>query len=273
MSREKLRRRHEIRGLLMEHRKIGRIFYIELYLYQVLIPLVCVIEYSTTQHQCHSSTLIMPPTKGAGIVLRLFNPTHGAKVGPEIYVPGSDITHVTTIASTDDKVQTGAPSAGFAYHVKHISKFLIEGAYERDPGHAEAGLIQCFVYKRISQLSRDGHELSEGGVAPPGSVMVCVAITPGDTEDYSKWYDEEHQGMITKVPGWIKSERYELAKAYGSQVGAAPFLAVHFYDEKNGLGGPEWRASVETIWSKKIRENVVVPHYRRVWKVVEQKAV
>ncbi|OBT81728.1 hypothetical protein VE02_08892 [Pseudogymnoascus sp. 03VT05] len=218
----------------------------------------------------------MLPTKGAGIVLRLFNPTHGAKIDPEIDVPGSDITHVTTLASTDGKVQTGAPSAGFAYHVKHISKFLIEGAYERDPAHAETGLTQSldwFVYKKISQLSWDGHELSEGGVAQPGSVMVCVAITPKDTEDYSKWYDEEHQGMITKVPGWIKSERYELAKAYGSQVGAAPFLAVHFYDEKNGLGGPEWRASVETIWSKKIRENVVVPHYRRVWKVVEQKAV
>ncbi|KFZ03205.1 hypothetical protein V502_11147 [Pseudogymnoascus sp. VKM F-4520 (FW-2644)] len=217
----------------------------------------------------------MPPAKGAGIVLRLFNPTRGATVDPEIDVPGSDITHVTTITSTDDKVQMGAPSAGFAYHVKHISKFLIEGAYERDPAHAEnlTQSLDLLVYKRVSQLSRDGHELSEGGVAPPRSVMICVAITPRDTEDYSKWYDEEHQGMITKVPGWIKSERYELAKAYGSQVRAAPFLAVHFYDENNGLGGPEWRASVDTMWSKKIRENVIVPHFRRVWEVVDQRTV
>jgi hypothetical protein len=76
--------------------------------------------------------------------------------------------------------------------------------------------------------------------------------------------------MISKVSGWLKSERYEFTKAFGSQTGAAPFLAVHFYEEENGLGGEEWKASVDTEWSKRIRENVMVQHYRRIWEVVEQ---
>lgn len=56
--------------------------------------------------------------------------------------------------------------------------------------------------------------------------------------------------MIAKVHGWLKSERYEFAKAFGSQTDVAPYLAVHFYEEENGLGGEVWKASVDTEWSK-----------------------
>jgi hypothetical protein len=217
-----------------------------------------------------------PPTKGAGILLRLYKPISEPALDPVIDVPGACITQITTLSSSDDKAKLGASNAGFLYHVKHISRFLLEGAYEKDPGYSKdpANSVDWLIYKRISELSRHNTEEQEDKTtAPSDSVMVCVAITPKDAGDYSKWYEEEHQGMITKVPGWRKSERYELAKAFGTQTGAAPFLAVHIYDEKNGLGGEEWKASIDTAWSKKIRENVVVPHYRRVWQVVEQRNV
>ncbi|KAE9374234.1 hypothetical protein N431DRAFT_437705 [Stipitochalara longipes BDJ] len=209
-----------------------------------------------------------PPTKGAGILLRLYKAISEPPLDPKIDVPGACITKITTISSTDDKVKSGASSAGFLYHVKHISRFLLDGAYKNDPAYFDdpGTSVDWLVYKRISELSRGGHE----DTTPPGSVMICVAITPKDADNYSNWYEEEHQGMITRVPGWRKSERYELAQAFGSETGAAPFLAVHLYDEENGLGGVEWKASVDTEWSKKIREDVIVPHYRRVWKVVEQ---
>lgn len=142
-----------------------------------------------------SKSAMTPPTKGAGILLRLYKPGSELLPDPPIDVPRACITKITTVTSTDDKVTSGASNAGFLYHAKHISRFLLEGAYEHDPAYSEdpTKFIDRLVYKRISQLSQNGHENQENSsTALPGSAMVCVVITPKDSNDYLKWYEEEH---------------------------------------------------------------------------------
>ncbi|CEL06440.1 hypothetical protein ASPCAL09617 [Aspergillus calidoustus] len=100
-----------------------------------------------------------------------------------------------------------------------------------------------------------------------GSTIVVNGSTPRpDKEaDYHAWYDQEHGGKLALVPGWNAMRRYALVKVYGD-VETANFYGVNFYDEVNGLGGPEWKAGV-TEWTLKIRDNAAKPNIRRVWRI------
>lgn len=104
---------------------------------------------------------------------------------------------------------------------------------------------------------------------PPtlGSILVINGSTPrADKEDdYHAWYDQEHGGKLTNVPGWKAARRYALAAVYGN-IETANFYGFNFYDEENGLGGPEWKAGV-TDWTLRIRSNAAKSNIRRVWKI------
>jgi hypothetical protein len=110
------------------------------------------------------------------------------------------------------------------------------------------------------------HVLSE--TPSPGSVVIVNGSTPRpDKEaDYHAWYDQEHGDKLKLVPGWNVARRYSLAKSYGD-IETANFYGVNFYDEKNGLGGPEWKAGV-TEWTMRIRSNAAKPNIRRQWRFV-----
>ncbi|KAJ4298000.1 hypothetical protein N0V90_005899 [Kalmusia sp. IMI 367209] len=102
----------------------------------------------------------------------------------------------------------------------------------------------------------------------PESVVIVNGSTPrGDKEqDYHAWYDHEHGDKLRLVPGWNCARRYSLVKVYGS-VDTASFYGINFYDEVNGLGGPEWTAGV-TEWTMRIRSNAAKPNIRRQWTFV-----
>ncbi|KAJ5107513.1 hypothetical protein N7456_004188 [Penicillium angulare] len=99
-----------------------------------------------------------------------------------------------------------------------------------------------------------------------GSIVVANGSTPrADSEqEYHDWYDQEHGEKLTLVPGWNAARRYSLARLYG-EAEAAKFYGLNFYDEDNGLGGPEWKAGV-TEWTLRIRRNAAKPNIRRIWK-------
>lgn len=100
-----------------------------------------------------------------------------------------------------------------------------------------------------------------------GSLLVVNGSTPrhDKEQDYHDWYDQEHGNKLTLVPGWNSARRYRLARVYG-EAEAANFYGFNYYDENNGLGGPEWKAGV-TEWTLRIRSNAAKPNIRRVWKV------
>ena len=104
---------------------------------------------------------------------------------------------------------------------------------------------------------------------PLGTVIVANGSTPRPewAEDYHAWYDQEHGGKLGKVPGWQLMRRYKFEKLYGDAE-TAGFYGINFYDEANGLGGPEWKEGV-TEWTMRIREHAAKPNIRRVWKLAK----
>jgi len=84
--------------------------------------------------------------------------------------------------------------------------------------------------------------------------LLQVQNEPADVDDYHKFYHEEHLMMLNRVPGYRRSQRYELTDAItkGRQTPEQPprFLAVHEWENLDALDGPEQReadASENTI--------------------------
>lgn len=50
--------------------------------------------------------------------------------------------------------------------------------------------------------------------------MISAGFTPADDDDYENWYREEHLKEISGIPGWRKTERYELL--FGVEGGKPP---------------------------------------------------
>ncbi|KAF2150188.1 alpha/beta-hydrolase [Myriangium duriaei CBS 260.36] len=101
---------------------------------------------------------------------------------------------------------------------------------------------------------------------PPSSVVVSVkfSLEPGqDPEELTRWYDEEHFGMLQKVPGWRRSRRFKTSAVDGRST--IEYLALHEYASDNGLGGPAFQAAITTPWAKKIYDQVISSRQRRTY--------
>ncbi|KAK5130458.1 hypothetical protein LTR08_002022 [Meristemomyces frigidus] len=101
----------------------------------------------------------------------------------------------------------------------------------------------------------------------PVQVAVSMRVNEADLDDYNKWYEEEHTNMLSKIPGWLRTRRFEMV--VGGLKGMPPAgqvecLAVHDYEAKNGQGGPEHKAAQDTPWRAKVMEKVVSKD-RREW--------
>ena len=80
-----------------------------------------------------------------------------------------------------------------------------------------------------------------------------MIMAPKDEDDYNDWYKNEHLGMLHKVPGYRRSQRYKLGKddfAGRTPKDCPKYLVVHEWDHLQALDGPELReadASPNTI--------------------------
>lgn len=107
------------------------------------------------------------------------------------------------------------------------------------------------IFSTFSERSKDS------GFKGPAAVNVWVkaVVKEEDLEAFDKWYEEEHVGMLAKIPGWLRTRRFRMlvggAKGMPPQ-GYVECLAIHDYEEKNGLGGPEHKAAMDTPWRTEI---------------------
>ena len=63
---------------------------------------------------------------------------------------------------------------------------------------------------------------------------------PADDHDYHKFYEEEHLGLLHKVPGYRRSQRYELINVLQSDLKDVPrFMVIHEFEHLDALDGPE----------------------------------
>jgi hypothetical protein len=147
--------------------------------------------------------------------------------------------------------------------LEQINESFVQNLIEVCKEHTKE--IDICIYRKLSfdeQHSLDGEN----------SLVVSVGMTPVNKPDiiteFHNWYTDEHIGYLKLVPGWRSASRYSLLSQFGSKKEyAAPFVAVHQYDEDNGLGGEIWKLSVTSPWSIKIQSQLSAPIHRRVWKL------
>ncbi|TKA31767.1 hypothetical protein B0A50_01845 [Salinomyces thailandicus] len=108
---------------------------------------------------------------------------------------------------------------------------------------------------------------SVGDAPAPITVAVSIRVNEADLDDFGKWYDEEHTPMLSKIPGWLRTRRFEMV--VGGLKGMPPSgqiecLAVHDFAAQNGLNGPEHQAAQSTPWRTSVM-NKIVSKDRRQW--------
>lgn len=202
-------------------------------------------------------------------MMRLVHPRGGQMPGQEALSPSDVSPGIDTIyrlTRTDDK----SPEYSTIYFLNDISPLVNDPTfYDKDQARFNKSL-ESISWVLVSYIN--GFPTTNTPVPPNppplGTEIVINGSTPkAECEtDYHSWYDQEHVHKLGAVPGWQLMRRYKLEKVYG-EVETASFYGVNFYDEKNGLGGPEWKASA-TDWTLRIRKQAARPNVRRTWKLV-----
>ncbi|CAD6889231.1 unnamed protein product [Tilletia controversa] len=110
-------------------------------------------------------------------------------------------------------------------------------------------------------------------------VVIATSVTPaeGNQEAYDEWYLDEHVEALSKVPGWIRTRRFELVDALIVGNDAAPenadaksvprCLGLHENASPEFSSTPEFAAALDTPWRTRImREDGsgIVQQERRV---------
>lgn len=213
-----------------------------------------------------------------GLVMRLAQSQADAATPPTISVlappeacPGAEAIY--QLNCTDEK----EPQYNTFYFVRDIEPLLSSNVLYAADAEKHKGdfasvswVVLSFVNGRAPGATGNSKANPTPTSAPPlGTIVVANGSTPRPDmqADYNAWYDEEHGGKLTRVPGWQMMRRYKLEKVCGD-VETAGFYGVNFYDEVNGLGGPEWKEGV-TEWTLRIRDQAAKPNIRRTWKVAE----
>ncbi|KAK5145293.1 hypothetical protein LTR04_001334 [Oleoguttula sp. CCFEE 6159] len=96
-------------------------------------------------------------------------------------------------------------------------------------------------------------------------VAISLSLHPGKEQELDRWYDEEHFGMITKVPGWLRSRRFVNSSIESKD--RVEWLTIHEFAAKNAIGGEEHKAAASTPWAKDIMSNVVQERRRRDYRL------
>ncbi|KAF8587521.1 hypothetical protein K439DRAFT_1385802 [Ramaria rubella] len=102
--------------------------------------------------------------------------------------------------------------------------------------------------------------------ALPGKYLLVVQMeTSAEADlDFNKWYEEEHMGLLEKVPGWLRGRRYKFlnqtelgGKADKTKtVPAMTYLAVHEFNRSDWAELPEFKHAGSTPWRLEVLKTV-----------------
>lgn len=207
--------------------------------------------------------------------MRFVQPTNGDDVPENILAPPNPCPGVEAFYVFDRRDEL-SPRYNTTYFLSDITPVLNNSSfYEEDvKSHPSVTITwEICSYVNGRDTISDGPMSHEPALLPKppalGSTLVSNGGTPpaDGVQDYIDWYNLEHSAKLSLVPGWNNCRRYAHEKGYGEPEGAT-FYGWNFYDEENGLEGPEWWASM-TEWTERIRGNAKKPNYRRVWKVIK----
>ncbi len=106
---------------------------------------------------------------------------------------------------------------------------------------------------RLSVFRRWAATQTVPGTAQPApearALMVAMGDSPAEHEaEFNKWYDEEHLPILAVVPGVLSARRFF------DPTGKPRHIALYELTDRAVIRSPQWQASVETPWSKRMLE-------------------
>ncbi|MCJ1397155.1 hypothetical protein MMC11_000347 [Xylographa trunciseda] len=116
-----------------------------------------------------------------------------------------------------------------------------------------------------SQQAPSFKRLEEVTPEPEENVLVVLRLNvhPDKRKELESWYADEHIPLLSKIPGWRRTRLFQTSAV--ERTPEIEYLAVHEYSPANGLGGPEWKASVSTPWYESIMSSAVTRVVRRTY--------
>jgi len=114
----------------------------------------------------------------------------------------------------------------------------------------------------ISRQTKPGFE---GGATQRIYHPVGLQPRPGSDmtdKEMHDWYEDEHIPLLSKVPGWLRSTRWELLDVKGAnmrEVDASKvsrFLAVHEWESEEVFGTKESKRATSTEWRERVMERI-----------------
>ncbi|KAI1607851.1 hypothetical protein EDD36DRAFT_479262 [Exophiala viscosa] len=101
--------------------------------------------------------------------------------------------------------------------------------------------ISCAEWdSRVYKLVQDFDP--KGAGYTPAPFILSVQMEPNDDDDYDKFYRDEHLYMLSKVPGYRRSQRYQLVSSDHLSLSSVPrFMAIHEFETLETTDGPELR--------------------------------
>jgi hypothetical protein len=108
--------------------------------------------------------------------------------------------------------------------------------------------------KRI--LRFEGEQTLPGDqVGPSGAgalLLNAMNVDPAHEADFNAWYDQEHVKLLSAVPGCLSARRFR-----ATDQGSHKYVAIYHLESAEVTQKPEWKASLDTPWTKRIR-----PHFQ-----------
>ncbi|OAA65397.1 Dimeric alpha-beta barrel [Niveomyces insectorum RCEF 264] len=140
---------------------------------------------------------------------------------------------------------------------------------------ADLSILDRRVYRFLTRSTVEGYATK----AKEGHVFQYVGLEPSaqlGPAELDRWYAEEHVPLLSSVPGWLRSTRWELVDAKGaagsranSNEGKIPqFLAIHEWESPESFKNPDFKRAISTEWRNSVmdRQNKEKEE-RRTWKL------
>ncbi|KIW86631.1 uncharacterized protein Z519_12756 [Cladophialophora bantiana CBS 173.52] len=151
---------------------------------------------------------------------------HGVKVTHTDIEPPTEKTFLAMCQIED-------PTLARSQHLQNVGQ---AGEVLSGKSPTSCGVWDSRVYKLIQDFDPRGLGHT------PAPFILNVQMEPPDDDDYNNFYRDEHLYMLSRVPGYRRSQRYQLESSDDVDLSAVPrFMAVHEFETLDALDGPELR--------------------------------
>ncbi|EEB90934.1 hypothetical protein MPER_10793 [Moniliophthora perniciosa FA553] len=110
------------------------------------------------------------------------------------------------------------------------------------------------AYNLVSSLSSPN--LSFANIKWLNPVQTTLKPIPGASEEFERWYKEEHTPLLSRIKGWVRGRNFHLASEIGER---RRYLGVQELSDETTIeevaASPEFEAAMNTPWREEITKS------------------